>query len=155
MNRQEKLYDKRVRWQETRIKQFSYVNYLVLTLALAASGFVLTMMPNNSNYVVSFLCTYQLPFICFVLSILLGIWCANNRLRDFRATARITKLKYKGKDEDENGNKIDDLRALTKKLGQRSWIILWWQIGLFVAGILLPIAIIFLSKFILICIEKN
>jgi homoaconitase/3-isopropylmalate dehydratase large subunit len=45
-----------------------------------------------------------------------GFWCTINRLRDFRATAKITNLKRKEGNESE----LSDLRALTTKLGKKT-----------------------------------
>ncbi len=133
MNDQEKSPDEKVRWQKTRIDQLSHVNYLILTFSLAALGFAVSLLPDDKfDRVVGSLHSYRLSLLLFVLSIGLGIWCAINRLRDFRSTARRARLEYEGGNQCE----VESLRFFTKKLGEWSWGILWCQIGFFGAGIL-------------------
>ena len=144
MNKDEKRYDKRVRWQETRIRQMSYVNYLILTLSLAVLGFAISPL-FEKGVSPSILC--KLALISLAASMILGIFCAVCRLEDFRKTARITKLKCHNDRKVQNNSEIKDLRVCTKSLGKWSWVFLRFQIFLFFFGfVLLMLAIVSLWR---------
>lgn len=70
-----------------------------------------------------------------VLSVALGIWCVINRLRDFRATTKAARMREKGKPNED----IKPYRDLYKKLGEKTWVLFWWQVGTFGVGILFTI----------------
>ena len=123
-----------IRWQSIAITQLSYSINLILTFSVAAIGFAVSLLLNDSFEPSD--CQkhfFILSLFLLLLSGALGIWCTINRLRDFRATARITNLKGK----EGNVSELTGLRALTKKLGEKTWGIFWWQIGSFSAGILI------------------
>src|SRR5690606_5290747 len=61
-------------------------------------------------------------------SVILAIWCAINRLRDFRATAQIARLRSK------NEPVPPEARQETRILGQLTWRLFWWQLVLFGFG---------------------
>ncbi len=148
MNEQDRLYDAKTRWQETRIKQFSYVNYLVLTLALATLGFAVSLVAENDSFRTKqcawFFGFHLFSLFSFLASIFSGIYCACLRLRDFRNTSKITRLKY------SSGGRITlqvrELRSKTKGLGERSWCVLRWQICTFNAGLVSLILAILLWR---------
>ena len=139
MNDDEKLYDRKVRWQETRIKQFSHANYIILTLSLAIFGFAVSLITKDDFLVKTqsmwFFGTHLLSLICFAVSIYLGVCCAYNRLKDFRKTAKIALLKYRQRNSTETPE-IKELRCETNKLGEYSWCFLKWQIRTFAVGFL-------------------
>ena len=150
MNEQDRLYDAKVRWQETRVNQFSYVNYLILTLSLATLGFAVSLVTENYLFRTAmstlFFWLHLFSVFCVLVSIGSGIFCAYTRLKDFRKTAKITRLKY------ERGNltatpKIKKLRCKTKKLGKRSWCFLQCQIWLFGIGLVALISAITVWRF--------
>ena len=127
-----KHHDARVRWQETSMKQFTYVNYLVLTLSLAALGFTISLLfEDNVSKVIPFVYNHRASLLIFALSIVVGIICSIARLYDFRWTAKIARLKNKNGSRDD----IEALRCRTKLLGERSWRFLWLQISLFLFGL--------------------
>ncbi|MFZ5540562.1 MAG: hypothetical protein ACOY5V_12555 [Pseudomonadota bacterium] len=66
-------------------------------------------------------------------SIGFGIWCVINRLRDFRATTKVARMREGGRSEAE----MQPYRDLYTKLGNRAWALFWWQIGTFGVGILM------------------
>ena len=144
MNMQKQLEEKRyrrdahARWQNTRIQQFSYVNYLILTFTLAVLGFAADFWTSNDTagadcwiFWVSMLCSLFL----LLLSIFLGIGCAMCRLCDYRKTTEIARLNSKvgGKCRSELAKKI---RRRARILGKRSWHFLAWQVGTFVVGLI-------------------
>ena len=126
--------EKFVRWQGITISQLSYSINLILTFSVAAIGFGVTLLLNdNFKPTSSQSCIFSISMLLLLASGAFGIWCTINRLRDFRATAKITNLKRK----DGNKDKLSELRTLSNKLGKKTWGIFWWQIGTFTSGILL------------------
>jgi len=126
--------EKFIRWQSIAITQLSYSINLILTFSVAAIGFAVSLLLNESFKPSD--CqehSFILSLIILLLSGAFGIWCTINRLRDFRATARIANLKRKEGNEAE----LTELRILTKRLGEKTWGIFWWQIGSFSAGIII------------------
>jgi len=120
-----------IRWQSIAITQLSYSINLILTFSVAAIGFIVSLLLNESFK--SSVCQkhlFILSLIILLLSGALGVWCTINRLMDFRATARITNSKY-------NEAELTNLRTLTKRLGEETWGIFWCQIGSFSAGIII------------------
>lgn len=126
--------DNLIRWQAITIAQLSYAINLILTFSVAGLGFGVTLLLNkefNPSQWQS--CLFFLSLFLLLISGALGIWCTINRLRDFRATATIAKLKHKEDSELE----LTTLRTLTSRLGNKTWGIFWWQIGSFSGGIFL------------------
>ncbi len=125
-----------VRWQSIAIAQITYAVHVILGLSVAALAFQITILLNNQFAPVSWQkCAFSVSLLALLVSAALGIWCVINRLRDFRATAKVARMREEGKPNAE----MDPLRALYKKLGERTWGIFWWQIGTFAAGILLMV----------------
>lgn len=126
--------EKFIRWQGITITQLSYSINLILTFSVAALGFgVSLLLSEEFNPTSCQAYAYFSSLFLLLASGAFGIWCTINRLRDFRATAKICSLKRK----DENNSELPDLRELTKKLGKKTWGIFWWQIGSFSVGILI------------------
>jgi len=134
MSEPESEHEKFVRWQGICIAQLSYSINLILTFTVAAIGFEVTLLLSKDFSPTSWQsCLFSISIISLLASGALGIWCTVNRLRDFRATAKIANLKRKNKEED----KIRVLQTLTNRLGKKTWGIFWFQVGAFAAGILL------------------
>ncbi|QEI13464.1 hypothetical protein [Cellvibrio japonicus] len=117
-----------VRWQGITRDYFSSVSNLVLglstgLLAFLVSGFVV-VQPVSSCLLIIATCS----MVLLAISIGLSVWCAINRLRDFRATTQIARSRYK----DEPVSSSD--RQETKALGKLSWCLFWWQLVLFGMG---------------------
>lgn len=124
--------EKFIRWQGITFTQLSYSINLILTFSVAAIGFSVSLLISENFKPTSCQAyAFFLSLLLLLASGALGIWCTINRLRDFRATAKITNLKRKYGNKSELAN----LRELTKKLGKNTWVIFWWQIGTFSAGI--------------------
>lgn len=129
-NRNEKF----TRWQGITITQLSYSINLILTFSVAALGFGVSLsLSDNFKPTPCQAYAFFTSLIILLISGAFGIWCTINRLRDFRATQKITNLKC----EDSNHSELPELRALTKKLGNRTWGIFLFQIGTFSTGILI------------------
>ena len=131
-----------VRWQQIRITQFGIVSATVLTLATAALGFGLTQRPPLSGCE---LCALRGGLVLLVASVVFALWCALTRLWDFRKTAQIGRLKEKSCCclKCEKCEEILLLRVETRKLGERTWYLLYWQLGTFAVGAVLLIGAFF------------
>lgn len=115
-----------VRWQHVRIAQFGIVNQTTLTLAVAAIGFILAAQ-DIANY----------HIILFALSTVLGTACSCTRLADFRLTARIARKKRLSRDSKDPSIVTD--QRIANCLGEKSWTLLYGQLGAFNLGILLVV----------------
>lgn len=109
-----------IRWQAITREQFSRVSNLVLGLATGLVAF-------QSSALAAPLATsprWLAVIALFLLagSVASGLWCAWSRLQDFRLTARNARG--------------GDVHIDTTELGERSWLLLKWQLGLFAAGAL-------------------
>lgn len=153
MQSKQELYDAKKRWEETRVKQFSFTNNLFLTLAVGALGFAVSL-PIDSE--INFACeyphcasgSYWLSVLLFLVSILLGIACTITRLRDFRESARRDFLRYNcGQSPVKDKRGISHYVCSTKELGKCSWCLLRWQIFIFALGVMLFTAAMVTWKF--------
>lgn len=117
-----------VRWQGITRNHFSSVSNLVLGLA---TGLIAFLVPSLAGEQVTGRCSLVLSTLSLgllVLSVALALWCAINRLRDFRATARVTRKRSQGEQV------APEERRETKILGEASWRLFWWQLVLFGFG---------------------
>ena len=143
MNEEEKeqrQHENHVRWQEIRVTQFGYVNYLILTFAVGALVFIGSLLTDNQNGN-SLRSWYFVPLLAFSISVGSGIWCAITRLRDFRGTAKLAQFdhdKQLGYPNSSKGlktkHKTESHRQFTERLGKCSWRLLWCQIIFFSVG---------------------
>ncbi|MEW5880789.1 MAG: hypothetical protein AB1761_10150 [Pseudomonadota bacterium] len=123
-----------VRWQSITIAQLTYAVNLVLGFAVAALGFQVALLLNESFHPLGWQkCAFSLSMLLLLSSIGFGIWCVINRLRDFRATTKVARMREGGRSEAE----MQPYRDLYTKLGNRAWALFWWQIGTFGVGILM------------------
>ncbi|PIQ06258.1 MAG: hypothetical protein COZ36_01045 [Piscirickettsiaceae bacterium CG_4_10_14_3_um_filter_44_349] len=135
--------EKFIRWQGVAITQLSYSINLILTFSVAALGFGVSLLVSEKfNPTICQAYAYFGSLFLLLVSGAFGIWCTINRLRDFRATAKICNLKRK----DEDNSELPELRELTNKLGRKTWGIFWWQIGTFSAGILILVLFVAFSS---------
>lgn len=125
------------RWQANAITQLTYAANLVLTLAVATLGFQTSLLFNDK------FCpdTWQRRLFAaslatIVISIAFGLCLVLNRLLDFRATKEAARLREDGADDSE----VEPYRVLYRKYGKRTWVLFWWQLGLFGGGITLAVA---------------
>lgn len=132
-----------VRWQAVTIAQLTYAVNLLLTFAVAALGFLAALLAGEKFALAASWqkCLFSLSLLLLGSSILFGLWVVVNRLRSFRATMRAARARENGCPEQLSTN-----RALYKSLDPRTWVLFWWQVGTFAAGIVLTMAAL-LSKF--------
>lgn len=122
------------RWQSLTIAQLTHTVNLIFGLSVAALAFqVTTLISDRFNPVSWQKCVFSTSLIALLFSAALGIWCVVNRLRDFRVTTKIARVR----EQNADNSQLDSDRALSEKLGKRTWRIFWWQIGTFGVGILL------------------
>ena len=74
-----------VRWQGRTIEQLGYALNLILGLSVAAIGFEVSLLLSGGFEKAgsqSFL--FVISMLSLLLSVVVGLWCVVNRLRDFR-----------------------------------------------------------------------
>lgn len=152
-----KLRNERVvRWDQYRVNHFSYTNNLFIALNLGFLGFFITQSGFNYSCLCWLLTLQILTVLLLGISFLTGILAVLNRLKDFRLTARLTKLRKKRFEYDHNikaypdiGEIRSDIRGLktkTSALSPRTWILLNWQIWSFLIGTILGILYLIIEK---------
>jgi hypothetical protein len=122
-----------VRWQGITIEQLGYSINLILTFSVASLGFAVNLL-TNKDYNPDHWGKGLFLLGCFFLLISLGfgIWVVLNRLKDFRTTAQIVKIKGR----DAAVESLQCMRELAEKLGRRTRKLFSWQIATFGMGIL-------------------
>ncbi|MNF69862.1 hypothetical protein D3C84_517540 [compost metagenome] len=117
-----------VRWQGITRDYFSSVSNLVLGLATGLLAFLVSGLTSYQPITKCLLAVGTFSAVILAASVALAVWCAINRLRDFRATAKIARSHWKGEPiapEDRQESKV---------MGQLSWRLFWWQLVLFGFG---------------------
>jgi hypothetical protein len=117
-----------VRWQKISIDHLGFCNNLILALAIAALSYSLNLI-QDKTFSAARTAHWYLGAVLFIalgalsLSVVLGLLCMLNRLRDFRATAQRAK---------------DSLAALSKEelsqMGKITWILFYSQAWTFMAA---------------------
>lgn len=126
--------DSSTRWQGRTIEQFGYALNLILGLSVAVLGYELSHLLDEKFKMTSWQhCLLIISTLTLLLSITGGLWCVVNRLRNFRATAVIARMREDGASDMD----LQSLRGQTDALGKRAWQLLWWQIVTFGMGLLL------------------
>jgi|WetSurMetagenome_2_1015567.scaffolds.fasta_scaffold365608_2 hypothetical protein len=122
-----------VRWQAMTIAQLGFASNLIFGLSVAVLGFEVTLLLNGTYEFGSFLPKFGflLSLIAVAVSIGLGIWLVINRLRDFRATEKVARLREKNRPDSE----IAPYRADYEKFSKMTWRLFNWQIGIFTLGL--------------------
>jgi hypothetical protein len=84
-------------------------------------------------------CVFSISLISIFFSNAFGIWIVINRLKDFRLTTRTARKREamlkNEKTEEEVDKELATYRVKSKELGETTWILFWWQIGSFSAGV--------------------
>ena len=122
------------RWQAITIGQLTYAINLVLTFSVATVGFQVTLLLGDKFYPVSWQkCAFGSSIVLNLIATALGLLCVYNRLQDFRTTAQAARMREKEDPEKEA------YRNQYRHLGERTWLLCWWQLGTFGFGILLNV----------------
>jgi hypothetical protein len=138
-----------IRWQATTIDQFGRALRFFLALAGASLAFAVAVVKDYHPT------CWSKPFMLasialLMLSMLLGLWCVINRLRDFRITQNIVRDRERWRSEnigrvdkiekEEIDRELGARRAEVKRLGEISWWLLCCQIGSFGLGVIFLIS---------------
>ena len=117
-----------IRWQAITLNQLTYAVNLFLTLSVATLGFSMDLLrdkhftPEGHSR-----CLFLFATLLILLSIIVGILCVINRLRDFRVTTKVARMRENNQPADE----IAPYVLLYETLGKRTWSLFWAQIALF------------------------
>jgi hypothetical protein len=118
-----------MRWQGVTRKHFTFTSNVILSLATGLLAFFSERFLHPPRPHCLLLLTGIIALLSLGGSIGLALWCSVNRLRDFRATARVARQRA-------TGNQIQAAdRFETKALGKLSWRLFWWQVVLFGVGV--------------------
>lgn len=133
--------DSFVRWQAITIGQLTYAINLILGFSVATLGFQLSLLQSSDFNPVSWgKCIFSISLICLFSSMLFGVWVVINRLKDFRLTMRTARKREAmlsdKKTEEEIDRALEPYRISGRELGESTWVLFWWQIGTFGAGVL-------------------
>lgn len=123
----EENYERFAKWQGVTREQLGATSNLVLGLATGSLGFATLLLLDRK--LVS--CAFGFGIAALgllALSVVLALWCATNRLADFRLTAKIANPKNSGSPQ------IEEFREESKRLGDHTWGIFRGQIWSFALG---------------------
>lgn len=121
-------WERFAKWQGVTREQLGATSNLILGLATGLLAFV-TLLLIDRKLVTS--CAFGFGVagsILLALSVALALWCATNRLTDFRLTAKIAHPK------NSDSSQIEEFREESKRLGDRTWDIFRSQIWSFALG---------------------
>jgi hypothetical protein len=121
-------HDSFIRWQEVTRNHFSAVSNLILALATGLLAFHSALLLERK---LSSACASGFAAASLLLlsaSVAFALWCAVNRLRDFRLTTQIARRREKGETD------LQELRDETKSLGKFTWGLFWFQVASFGLG---------------------
>ena len=145
-----------VRWDSYRINQFSYSNNLLIGLNLGFLGFFIAQSGFKFSCSCYLLTLQILTGLFLIASFFTGLMTVLNRLQDFRKTAKLTKRRKKKLEHDHNIKSYSDIETIsseitildaeTKKLGNRIWILLNWQVWTFLIGTIIGVAYLIIEK---------
>ncbi len=142
-----------VRWQSIALTQLGYAVGLILTFATASLGFGLTLIKDEHYAPGCWGKAFMLlALFSLTVSVGMGLWCVVNRLCDFRKTRSIARDREdwgRRFGEVETDRRLQERRTETKRLGRKTWLLFWWQLGTFEFGILsltIAFAIVYHTK---------
>lgn len=126
--------DSFIRWQGRAIEQLGFVNNLLIGLSTGLLVFQTQLAFNDKTSFQSFEKWLVVPSIVLVFaSLVAGCYVAWNRLRSFRNTAKVARMRSQNQDE----KIIKELRTLSDAQDQKTWWFLPMQAILFALGSLL------------------
>lgn len=124
----EENWERFAKWQGVTREQLGATSNLILGLATGLLAFV-TLLLLDRKLVASCAFGFSVAGSIFLaLSVALALWCATNRLTDFRLTARIANPK------NSDNPQLEEFREESKRLGERTWGIFRSQIWSFALG---------------------
>ena len=121
-------YERFAKWQGITREQLGATSNLILGLATGLLGFVTVLLLERKLVIPCAFGFGVAASIFLILSVALALWCATNRLADFRLTAKIANPKNSG------SHQLEEFRENSKFLGERTWGIFRGQIWSFALG---------------------
>jgi hypothetical protein len=124
------------RWDEARREQFGAIATAVFSLASAGIAYTSSLpREQEAHFGGAATCFFLWTVVAFVASLGVGVAAMVTRLEDFRATARIVRLRDSSEPEDQAT--VTNLRHRASKLGTVSYFLLYAQIVIFVIAVTL------------------
>ncbi|MBK8163427.1 MAG: hypothetical protein IPK65_09860 [Gammaproteobacteria bacterium] len=121
-------YYRFARWQGITREQLGATSNLVLGLATGLLAFT-TLLLLDEKLVTTFALDSGITACFFlVMSVVLALWCAINRLTDFRVTTKIANPK------NSNDPRLEEWREESRCLGEMTWGIFRGQLWSFALG---------------------
>jgi hypothetical protein len=114
-----------VRWQRLAIDQLGFTLNFILTLTIAALGYIFALLKDN-EFLPSYFakCSLILSLVSLAIAAMCGMWCTINRLRDVQGTARRIR-------RTAGASSSRELRIM----GKRTWKLFYTQLWTFSLGI--------------------
>lgn len=134
--------DSFIRWQSVVREQLGGTTNLVLGLATGLLALQSSILLDNK---LTTPCSKGLAIaatLILSMSVGLAIWCAINRLTDFRVTAQIARRRELGETE------LADLRSASDALGKATWQLFRAQLLTFGVGAAASIASILVQAYV-------
>lgn len=123
----------RARWDEARREQFGATATTVFTLASAAIAYISSLLTEDkAQFGGAGTCFFFWTIITLIISLGLGVAAMVTRLEDFRATARIVRLRDSSDAKDQAD--VVRLRSRASRFGTISYFLLYGQITVFAIG---------------------
>jgi len=122
----ERNQDRYVRWQRTTGEHLSFVNNLFLIFSVGLFTFLYAFIDQSEKFSYSIKLAFAFSVVFNSLSFLAGVFCALNRLKDFRLTANIAK----GVLDRVDKSTLDNQRDQSRELGEITWDLLYTQVYL-------------------------
>ena len=122
-----------VRWQAILRDQLTFLNSLLLTIAIGAIGFSISAL-GQCNFYLTFSqkAFFTSSLIVLIASVALGILVGISRLRDFRLTLRKIQTAKSGADQDTDESNDEKIRFY----GNITWTLFYIQTGFSFIGLL-------------------
>jgi len=123
-------YERFAKWQNITREQLGATSNLVLGLATGLLAFTTALLLQQKSSISSCALGFTTAGSSFLaLSVALALWCATNRLKDFRLTAKIANPKHAG-----SAALLDEWREESKRLGEFTWNLFRGQLWSFALG---------------------
>lgn len=125
-----------IRWQGRAIEQFGFSLNLILTFSLASVAFEFSFLAGKDLQLSNpQLYLHIASLLLLLVSLAFGLLCVVNRLEDFRLTKEIAWKRESGVSREN----LQPIRDKARAIGNRTWWLFWWQIGLFTLGVSLMV----------------
>jgi hypothetical protein len=114
-----------VRWQRLAIDQLGFTLNFILTLTIAALGYIFALLKDKEFLPAHFAkCSLILSLVSLAIAAICGMWCTINRLRDVQGTARRIR-------RTAGAPSSRELRVM----GKRTWKLFYTKLWTFSLGI--------------------